>query len=227
MYAPGLMYRDPQISICSTLRLEPASTHAILPAKFQCRHQLNYRMTYNSRLPWVPAQITHKFILWLPELVTKAHGSLPQQGFIDCFIYRTGGNFRQEKFFANFTTCSHWRSFLSTKFFSCVNDYIEDMVTFTALAKIYSIEYFCNTKVTGLGEIFVQRIFHLYGILLWQHNKLSMAFMPYSIPTLTVTYQDFRWSYTSGWCCRCPTPLVKYKEHSSARHFQQKLPETS
>ena len=27
---------------------------------------------------------------------------------------------------------------------------------FTALAKIYSTEYFCNTNVAGLGEIFVQ-----------------------------------------------------------------------
>ena len=33
---------------------------------------------------------------------------------------------------------------------SCGND----MATFTTLVKIYSIEYFCNTKV---GEIFVQR----------------------------------------------------------------------
>ena len=41
--------------------------------------------------------------------------------------------------------------FLSREFFlSCVNDYIEDMVTFTALAKIYSTEYFCITKVAGL-----------------------------------------------------------------------------
>ena len=38
-------------------------------------------------------------------------------------------------------------------------DYIEDMATFTALAKIYSTEYFCNTKVAVLGEIFVQRKF--------------------------------------------------------------------
>ena len=51
--------------------------------------------------------------------------------------------------------------------------------------------------------------------------------MPYSIPTLTMVYQDFRWRYTSRWCCHCPTPLVRYKEHSSARHFQLKLPETS
>ena len=28
-----------------------------------------------------------------------------------------------------------------------VNDYTEDMATFTALVKIYSTEYFCNTKV--------------------------------------------------------------------------------
>ena len=40
-------------------------------------------------------------------------------------------------------------------FLSRVNDYIDDMATFTALAKIYSIEYFCNTKVSGLSEIFV------------------------------------------------------------------------
>ena len=29
--------------------------------------------------------------------------------------------------------------------------------TYTALAKIYSTEYFCSTKVAGLGEVFVQR----------------------------------------------------------------------
>ncbi len=41
-------------------------------------------------------------------------------------------------------------------FLSCANDYIEDMTTFTALENIYSTEYFYNTKVAGLGEIFVQ-----------------------------------------------------------------------
>ena len=50
--------------------------------------------------------------------------------------YRIGGSFRQEKIFANFATCCCWRNFLSTNFLSRVNDYIEDMVTFTALAKI-------------------------------------------------------------------------------------------
>ena len=33
------------------------------------------------------------------------------------------------------------------------------MATFTALVKIYSTEYYCNTKVAGLGEIFVKRKF--------------------------------------------------------------------
>ena len=43
--------------------------------------------------------------------------------------------------------------FLSVNFLSCVNDYIEDRVTFTALAKIYSTKYFSKAKVAGLGEI--------------------------------------------------------------------------
>ena len=33
------------------------------------------------------------------------------------------------------------------------------MVTFIILVKIYSIEYFCNTKVAGLGKIFVKQKF--------------------------------------------------------------------
>ena len=33
------------------------------------------------------------------------------------------------------------------------------MDTFTALAKIYSTKYFCNAKVSGLGEIFVKQKF--------------------------------------------------------------------
>ena len=58
-------------------------------------------------------------------------------------IYCIARNFCQEKIsppvivdeIFNFPSCV------------CVNDYIEDMVTFTALAKIYSTEYFCITKL--------------------------------------------------------------------------------
>ena len=39
------------------------------------------------------------------------------------------------------------------------------MATFTALAKIYSTEYFCNTKVAGLGETFVQQKFFGYTVV--------------------------------------------------------------
>ena len=53
------------------------------------------------------------------------------------------------------------------QFLSCVNDYIENMMTFTTLAKIYSIEYFCSTKVPGLGEILSSKNFWLYGICAW------------------------------------------------------------
>ena len=31
------------------------------------------------------------------------------------------------------------------------------MATFIALAKNFSMSFFCNTKVAGLGEIFIQR----------------------------------------------------------------------
>ena len=45
-----------------------------------------------------------------------------------------------------------WRKFFSF-FFSCVNDYIHNMVTFTALVKINSM------KQAELGKIFVQQKF--------------------------------------------------------------------
>ena len=48
---------------------------------------------------------------------------------------------------------------LTTNILFRVNYYIEDMVTFMALVKIYSTEYFCNAKVAGIGKIFVQQKF--------------------------------------------------------------------
>ena len=33
------------------------------------------------------------------------------------------------------------------KSLSCINDYTDDMATFTTLAKLYSTKYFCNTKI--------------------------------------------------------------------------------
>ena len=52
---------------------------------------------------------------------------------------------------------------LSHDFLSCVNSYIEHMVIFTVLAKIYSIEYFCNTMVAGLGKFLSSENIQLYG----------------------------------------------------------------
>ena len=57
-------------------------------------------------------------------------------------------------------------------FLSRVNNYIEDMATFTASVKIYSTEYFYNTKVAGLGDFFVQRIFPAI-----RHSELQIASM--------------------------------------------------
>ena len=67
--------------------------------------------------------------------------------------------FARRKFLPiNFAIYSHWQNFCHTNFLSCVNEYmyIEDMATFTTLVKIYSTKYFCNTKVSGVGEIFVK-----------------------------------------------------------------------
>ena len=57
--------------------------------------------------------------------------------------YRIAGNFWQFRHLLSLA------KFLSVNFLSCVNDYIEDMAIFTALVKIYSTEYFCNTKVVN------------------------------------------------------------------------------
>ena len=64
--------------------------------------------------------------------------------------FSLGENFRQ------FRHLLLLAKFLSVNILSWVNDYIEGMATFTALAKIYSTKYFCNTKVAEHGEILVQ-----------------------------------------------------------------------
>ena len=57
-----------------------------------------------------------------------------------------GGNFHQEKKFANFHHLLSLAKMLSTNFLLCVNDYIED----TALMKFIPP----NTKIAGFGEFF-------------------------------------------------------------------------
>ena len=78
---------------------------------------------------------------------------------------------------------------LSRKFLSCVNDYVEDMVTFTTLVKIYSTKYFCNTKVAGLGEIFVKRKFSRI------RYTCTLASFPSHTPILHVTFFPESWVY--------------------------------
>ena len=66
-------------------------------------------------------------------------------------------NIHHEEIFADFTTCLYGRNFYPVNFLSRIDDYTEDMAIFTALAKIYSSEYFCNARVAGIGEVFVQQ----------------------------------------------------------------------
>ena len=90
------------------------------------------------------------------HILTLTYQHMDNISYVHTLTYCICRNFHQEKIFANFAICSHWRNFYHANFMSRVNDYIEDMATFTALAKIYSTKYFCNTKVYGVGEIFVK-----------------------------------------------------------------------
>ena len=57
---------------------------------------------------------------------------------------------------SNFAICFNCQKFFITQILSCVNDYIEDIYgDLHCISEIYSIEYFCNIKIAGLGENFV------------------------------------------------------------------------
>ena len=81
-----------------------------------------------------------------------------------------GQKYSPRENFANFATGLHGWNFYPANFLSCINDYTEDMATFTALAKIYSSEYFCNARVAGIGEILSSEKFHL-------HSNITYLFM--------------------------------------------------
>ena len=70
-------------------------------------------------------------------------------------IYCIARNFRQEKIFTNFSTCSHWQKILSHKhFFLCY--WLHALKKWQLLLhwwKFYSTKHFCTAKVIGLGEI--------------------------------------------------------------------------
>ena len=57
------------------------------------------------------------------------------------------------------------------------------MATFTALVKFYSTEYFCNTKVARLGEIFVQRKFCRIQYLYALYRQMKLLLNHYGIKT--------------------------------------------
>ena len=59
------------------------------------------------------------------------------------------------------------KNFITRIFLSCV---IEDMATFTTLVK----NYFCNTKVPGLGEIFVKQKFFMYTVLKTGSERIAV-----------------------------------------------------
>ena len=65
------------------------------------------------------------------------------------------------------------------------------MATFTILAKICSTEYFCNTKVAGVGEMFVQQIFWLYGTIIWLfHGEVIMKVSKHDCDNVFILHED-------------------------------------
>ena len=110
-------------------------------------------------------------VLFACFLVRPLRFSTLQSRHLLCFkLFRSvhilyGRKYLSNEIFANFTTCLHGRNFYPANFLSRIDDYTEDMATFTTLAKIYSSEYFCNARVARIGEIFVQRkISAIYGM---------------------------------------------------------------
>ena len=63
------------------------------------------------------------------------------------------------------------------------------MVTFTALAKIYSSEYFCNARVAGIGEIFVQRKFSAIRYMIMKSFPCSFI-LRMKVVTVTTTPEE-------------------------------------
>ena len=92
-----------------------------------------------------------------PSIILKK--ALDYSSCLFRMTYRIAEKFHKEKIFTNFTTCLNGRNFYPANFLSRIEDYTEDMATFTILVKIYSSEYFCSARVAGIGEIFVQRKF--------------------------------------------------------------------
>ena len=71
------------------------------------------------------------------------------------------------------------------------------MATFIVLAKIYFIEYFCNTKVPGLGEIFVQWKFStIYGMIEIKPSSAAIDYtvtIEYDVHSCVISYQITGW----------------------------------
>ena len=58
--------------------------------------------------------------------------------------------------------------------FSCVNNSIEDVATFTVLVKMNFMKCFCHIKVAGLGKIFLLQIFRLYHTMIIDFTYMYM-----------------------------------------------------
>ena len=100
-------------------------------------------------------------------------------------------------------------------FLSHVNDYIEPMVTFTTWAKVYSAKYFCNARVAGLCEIFVEQKFSAVHYLWFEKtfNYYSHLMHTFNITGYQAVHQVWQ-------CVHSPSGNIAGTEFDYSRNYE-------
>ena len=141
-----------------------------------------------------------------------------------------GGNIHQEKIFANFATYSFWRNFYLWIFFPTLMFTQKDMVTFTALAKIYSIEYykgrwnFCPVKNFGYMVLWIKGTC-LYSIRTTNNIHTHAVTITYSSPHQPwYNVTAWLWSTLGGYTCTmCRYWCVYQKKYDTDSYTMKDL----
>ena len=88
-----------------------------------------------------------------------------------------------------FQFCHHWRNFYHVNFLSCVNDCIEDMATFTALAKIYFTKIFLQYKGIWGWQNFCQVKIFTYMVHNGSQERLPYFFQKFGKRLIAIMFR--------------------------------------
>ena len=126
-----------------------------------------------------------------------------------CFMYQASPwnyysipcrrKFSPGEIFANFTTCCHWRNFLSTNLLSRINDYIEK---YGDLYQNLFHWIFLQCKgILGLTKFLSSENFHLYSINISPHSSQGYRYVCWWL------YHCMIHNYGFAWVCAGMAPL--------------------